>query len=207
MSTEAGPRQTTFALSGILDRSSARAIKGAVRSIDREAMVRISRSARLVCVRSTAAAEAIRRVIHDVGFHAEPTSRPFPQAAELPVVGWTLIGAIVTPIITFILVLIMIRIDPACGAPGDSGGCDAGLADLTIISALPGAALGLCLALGRGLWSRWRRKPNGRHAGSHVGQHYQSRRRPRRIASMASRTASTLAAASNAVITALAGKR
>src|SRR5215472_11265067 len=172
-------------------------------------MVRISRSARLVCVRSTAAAEAIRRVIHDVGFHAEPTSRPFPQAAELPVVGWTLIGAIVTPIITFILVLIMIRIDPACGAPGDSGGCDAGLADLTIISALPGAALGLGLALGRGLWSRWRRKPNGRHAGSHVGKHYQPRRRPRRIprriASMASRTASTLAAASNAVITALAG--
>jgi hypothetical protein len=206
MSTEAGPRQTTFALSGILDRSSARAIKGAVRSIDREAMVRISRSARLLCVRSTAAAEAIRRVIHDVGFHAEPTTRPFPQAAELPVVGWTLIGAIVTPIITFILVLIMIRIDPACGAPGDSG-CDAGLADLTIISALPGAALGLGLALGRGLWSRWRRKPNGRHAASRVGKHYQPRRRPRRIVSMASRTASTLAAASNAVITALAGKR
>jgi hypothetical protein len=207
MSTEAGPRQTTFALSGILDRSSARAIKGAVRGIDREAVVRISRPAHLVCVRSTAPVEAIRRVIRDVGFHLELTTRPFPQAAELPVVGWTLIGAIVTPIITFILVLIMIRIDPACGAPGDSGGCDAGLADLTVISVLPGAALGLGLALGRGLWSRWRRTPAGRQAGSPLGKPYQSRRRPRRIASMASRTASTLAAASNAVITALAGKR
>src|SRR5262249_23096102 len=195
-----------FALSGILNRSGARAIKGAVRSIDREATVRISRPARLVCVRSTAAVEAIRRVIHGVGFHAEPTIRPFPQATELPVVGATQIGAMVTPIITLTLVLIMIRIDPACGAPGDSGGCDAGLADLTIISALPGAALGLGLALGRGLWSRWRRTPTGRHAGSHVGSHYQPRRRPRRVASIAARTASTPPAAPQSGTPAPAGQ-
>jgi hypothetical protein len=153
------PRQITFALRGILDRAAARAIKSAVRSIDRTATVEVSRRARLVSIHSTAAVEAIRRVIDSVGFHVELTNRPFPRAAELPIAGWTLIGAIVTPIVTFILVLIMIRINPACGAPGDSGGCDASLADLTIISALPGAAIGACLALGRGLWSYRRRTP------------------------------------------------
>jgi hypothetical protein len=154
-------RQRTFACSGLPNRAAVRGIQAALHRLDPAAAVRISRSARLVSVRSHESAERLEAAIAEAGFRAERTNRPFPERerADLPIVGWSLIGAIITPMITFILVLIMIRIDPACGAPGDSGGCDIGLADLTVLSVLPGAALGLLLAVARGLWGQWRRRP------------------------------------------------
>jgi hypothetical protein len=153
---------TTFALNNQFDRNAAAIIESTVRGLDREAMVKVS--AGLVSVRSRAAASEIREALKAAGLDVEPTSRPFPhEPTPLPIVGWTLIGAIITPIITFLLVLAALRIDPGCGAPGDSGGCDMDLASLTILSVLPGAALGFLFAIARGGWSAWRRTP-ARHS-------------------------------------------
>lgn len=157
MSTDANVVMT-FALNGLVDRNAAAAIETAVRNLDREAVVKVS--ADLVSVRSRAAIGEIRAALKAAGLEVEPTSRPFPhEPAPLPIVGWTLIGAIVTPIVTFLLVLAALRFDPGCGAPGDSGGCDMDLVSLTILSVLPGAVLGLLFALTRGWWSAWRRTP------------------------------------------------
>jgi len=157
MSTDANVVMT-FALNRLVDRNAAAAIETAVRNLDREAVVKVS--ADLVSVRSRAAIGEIRAALKATGLDMEPTSRPFPhEHAPLPIVGWTLIGAIVTPIVTFLLVLAALRFDPGCGAPGDSGGCDMDLVSLTILSVLPGAALGLLFALTRGWWSAWRRTP------------------------------------------------
>jgi hypothetical protein len=157
MSTDANAMMT-FALSGQVDRNAAAAIETAVRDLDREAMVKVS--AGLVSVRSRAPAGEIQAALKTAGFDVEPTSRPFPhEPAPLPIVGWTLIGAIITPIVTFLLVLAALRFDPGCGAPGDSGGCDMDLVSLTILSVLPGAAFGLLFAITRGWWSAWRRAP------------------------------------------------
>jgi hypothetical protein len=41
-----------------------------------------------------------------------------------------------------------------CGTPGDSGGCEMGLATATVASALPGAAVGFVVNLVRGLRRR-----------------------------------------------------
>jgi len=161
MSTDANAMMT-FALNGHLDRDAAATIESAVRDLDCEAMVKVS--AGLVSVRSRAEADEIRAALNAAGLDVEPTSQPFPhEPAPLPIVGWTLIGAVITPIITFLLVLAALRFDPGCGAPGDSGGCDMDLASLTILSVLPGAALGFLFAITRGWWSAWRRTP-ARHS-------------------------------------------
>jgi hypothetical protein len=59
-----------------------------------------------------------------------------------------LIGLIATPIVVAILVLVAARLlDPRCGTPGDSGGCEMGAVAIAIASALPGMAVGICLPL------------------------------------------------------------
>jgi hypothetical protein len=159
MSTDA-TGLTTFAISGHLDDAAAVAIESAIRSLDREAIVKVSLAADLVSVQSRAATGDIRAAINAVGFDAEPTSRPFPrERVQLSTVGWTLIGAVITPIITFLLVLAAVRFNPACGAPGDSGGCDMDLVSITILSVLPGAVLGFLFAITSGWWVAWRRTP------------------------------------------------
>jgi hypothetical protein len=63
-------------------------------------------------------------------------------------VAFGLAGLIVTPIFVSIVVLIAAHLlDPRCGTPGDSGGCEMGAVGIGIYSALPGLALGVALAL------------------------------------------------------------
>ena len=64
------------------------------------------------------------------------------------------IGFIVTPVLVFALTLTLHFFNAVCGTPGDSGGCEMGLAAVTIASALPGAAIGFIVNLVRG----WRRR-------------------------------------------------
>ncbi len=47
----------------------------------------------------------------------------------------------------FALVLVLNFFDRVCGTPGDSGGCEMGLATATVGSALPGAAIGFIVNL------------------------------------------------------------
>ncbi|MDO9411226.1 MAG: LapA family protein [Pseudolabrys sp.] len=72
--------------------------------------------------------------------------------------GKALLGALtgffLVPIIIFIIVLILNFFNAVCGTPGDSGGCEMGLATITIASALPGAVIGFVVNLVRGLRQR-----------------------------------------------------
>ncbi len=69
-----------------------------------------------------------------------------------------LIGFIAVPILVFFLVLILGHLfDPRCGTPGDSGGCEMGAATAGFAAAIPGFAIGVAIALVRGL--RYRRTP------------------------------------------------
>ena len=64
------------------------------------------------------------------------------------------IGFFVTPVVVFALVLVLNFFDRVCGTPGDSGGCEMGLATATVASALPGAAIGFIVNLVRSLRRR-----------------------------------------------------
>jgi hypothetical protein len=83
---------------------------------------------------------------------------PTPAPAKLSVgrlIGKALLGALIgffaAPVTVFILVLILNFFNKVCGTPGDSGGCEMGLASAVVASALPGAAIGLIVNLVRGL--------------------------------------------------------
>ena len=66
----------------------------------------------------------------------------------LRIVGFGLLGLIVTPIVVVIIVLTLAyQFDPHCGRPGDSGGCEMGAASIGFVSALPGMAIGVAFAL------------------------------------------------------------
>lgn len=68
----------------------------------------------------------------------------------LRILGFGLLGFVVTPIVVGITVLILAySLDSRCGTPGDSGGCEMGIASIAIASALPGLAIGVAFALYR----------------------------------------------------------
>lgn len=68
----------------------------------------------------------------------------------LRIMGFGLLGFVVTPIVVGITVLALAySLDSRCGTPGDSGGCEMGVASLAIASALPGMAIGVAVALYR----------------------------------------------------------
>jgi hypothetical protein len=68
----------------------------------------------------------------------------------LRIMGFGLLGFVVTPIVVGITVLVLAySLDSRCGTPGDSGGCEMGVASIAIASALPGLAIGVAFALYR----------------------------------------------------------
>ncbi|MDO8874922.1 MAG: hypothetical protein Q7V40_02305 [Pseudolabrys sp.] len=82
-----------------------------------------------------------------------------------PISGWrifgkaltgALIGFLATPIAVFAVVLTLNFFNAVCGTPGDSGGCEMGLATAVVGSAIPGAAIGFIVNLERALLARRR---------------------------------------------------
>jgi membrane associated rhomboid family serine protease len=68
-----------------------------------------------------------------------------------------LIGLVGLPVVTMLLALTLgYLLDPRCGTPGDSGGCEMGAATVAIASALPGLAIGVALAVFHSLRRRQR---------------------------------------------------
>ena len=68
----------------------------------------------------------------------------------LKILGFGLLGLVVTPIVVGTVALTLAySLDSRCGTPGDSGGCEMGIASLAIASALPGLAIGVAFALYR----------------------------------------------------------
>jgi hypothetical protein len=57
---------------------------------------------------------------------------------------WGILGAIVVPVLGGILLFTATRADPRCGTPGDSGGCEMGVAAAAIMM-IPAGAIGFAL--------------------------------------------------------------
>jgi hypothetical protein len=72
----------------------------------------------------------------------------------LRALGWGLIGLLAAPLAILAAMLVVYQFDPRCGTPGDSGGCEMGIAAAVVSAALPGAILFFLVALVRGLMRR-----------------------------------------------------
>jgi hypothetical protein len=91
-----------------------------------------------------------------------PPSAEHPSALGSAAAGagfGCVVGAIIVPIAVFVVVPIAERFDPVCGTPGDSGGCEIGLAADTVMAVIPGILLGIVVGGVLGLRSSSRRKP------------------------------------------------
>ena len=65
------------------------------------------------------------------------------------IVGYTLAGAVIAPLVLLVPMIVIYMVDDRCGSPGDSGGCEMGIASVMIGAVPVGAALGLA-------WAIWR---------------------------------------------------
>ncbi len=63
-------------------------------------------------------------------------------------IKFTLLGAILAPFVTLVPMIVFYMADSHCGKPGDSGGCEMGIAGILIYSIPVGAVLGLLY----GIW-------------------------------------------------------
>lgn len=57
---------------------------------------------------------------------------------------WGALGAMVVPVLGGILLFTATRADPRCGTPGDSGGCEMGVAAAALML-IPAGAIGFAL--------------------------------------------------------------
>lgn len=57
---------------------------------------------------------------------------------------WGILGAVVAPIAVGILLFVVTRFMPGCGTPGDSGGCEMGVAAAAFMM-IPAGAIGFAL--------------------------------------------------------------
>jgi hypothetical protein len=80
-------------------------------------------------------------------------------AVVLRALGWGVVGLFVVPLVVFAIMAVIYQFDSRCGTPGDSGGCEMGMAVAIFASALPGAIAFFLFVLIRGLA---RRKPEAR---------------------------------------------
>ena len=71
---------------------------------------------------------------------------------------WLIVGSVVVPLIVLCFMLVVYAFDSRCGTPGDSGGCEMGMAVFVMLSAPLGAAIGGAYGLHRGMRAL-RRKP------------------------------------------------
>jgi hypothetical protein len=67
-------------------------------------------------------------------------------------------AAIVVPAFVFVAILIANANNPNCGTPGDSGGCEMGLASGTIAAVFVGLMLGASIAVAAAIAGRIRRR-------------------------------------------------
>jgi hypothetical protein len=68
--------------------------------------------------------------------------------------GYLLLGAIAVPLAVLAFGIVEYMTDSRCGSPGDSGGCEMGIATM-VMSAVPlGAILGLAFGIWRGVKAR-----------------------------------------------------
>jgi hypothetical protein len=61
---------------------------------------------------------------------------------------------VIAPVVVLSLVWILNSLHAVCQTPGEFSGCEFDLATLTVLSPLPGAAIGFIAGLVRGFWMR-----------------------------------------------------
>jgi hypothetical protein len=72
----------------------------------------------------------------------------------LRALGWAAVGLFAAPLAVLAVMIVVYQFDSRCGTPGDSGGCEMGMA-VSVISAVPiGAIVFFLFVLIRGLTRR-----------------------------------------------------
>jgi hypothetical protein len=69
-------------------------------------------------------------------------------------VVYLLLGALVVPLSVLAAMIVVYILDSRCGTPGDSGGCEMGIATVVMLSVPVGAMLGLAFGIWRGIKAR-----------------------------------------------------
>lgn len=67
------------------------------------------------------------------------------------IIGYALAGGVVLPLVVLAVMLVVYAMDSRCGSPGDSGGCEMGIAMLVLSASPVGAALGLVAGIVRSI--------------------------------------------------------
>ncbi|MGN6462670.1 MAG: hypothetical protein ACTHLY_15875 [Pseudolabrys sp.] len=76
------------------------------------------------------------------------------------IIGTTLAGGLVLPLAVLAVMLVFYMMDSRCGTPGDSGGCEMGIAMMVLSASPVGAALGLIVGIVRSVRRRRTRSPS-----------------------------------------------
>ena len=69
-------------------------------------------------------------------------------------IGYLFLGALAVPLAVLALMIVVYIFDSRCGSPGDSGGCEMGIATVVMSSVPLGALLGLGFGIWRGIKAR-----------------------------------------------------
>ncbi|MFN3658536.1 MAG: hypothetical protein ACK4UO_14905 [Pseudolabrys sp.] len=70
------------------------------------------------------------------------------------IIGYTLAGALALPLVALVFAIVIWALDPRCGTPGDSGGCEMGLGAMVIMAVPAGAGLGFLIGVWRAVRAR-----------------------------------------------------
>ena len=93
---------------------------------------------------------------------SDEPDKNLPSAAKASVSGIGCLAgiavAIALPAFVFVAILIANANNPTCGTPGDSGGCEMGLASGTIAAVFIGLVLGASIAVAAAIAGRIRRR-------------------------------------------------
>ncbi len=150
-----------FKVSGLIDARAVAALEAAVRAADPAATIAASLPASLVEIVSRLPTAALRRAIENAGFPAESSARslpppsPYTGRALARVLGraalWALAWSLLAPLAALVPIVVLYATNSVCGTPGDSGGCEMGLASIVMALVPTGFALGFLATLVSGL--------------------------------------------------------
>jgi hypothetical protein len=134
------------------------AVIAAIRGRDPAAHVQADWPRGLVVVQSDHGPQALRAAVQDAGFIAAWLTHPPREVSALGAVavilrmaGFGFAGFVLGALAGGVGGIVLIAIDPACGGPGDSGGCALGIPLIAIGAGMLGAGAGVVLALYRAL--------------------------------------------------------
>ena len=130
------------------------AVLAAIRQRDPAAVVWTDWPSGLVAVQTDWPPEAMRLAVQDAGFITAWLAHPplvtdarSLGAAVVRLVGHAFAGFVLGGLLGAAVGIMNVVLNPACGSPGDSGGCAMGIPAITIGAAMLGAAAGGVLAV------------------------------------------------------------